>query len=83
MYVDVCSMEKTSPKTVMDLSNEKFHSDRKEHAIQRENYADLVSRILVDNILRHINPLEKFSTSSEVPQNHNDLPSIRFQALPP
>ncbi len=25
----------------------------------------------------HINPLEKFSTSSEVPQNHNDLPSIR------
>ncbi len=26
-------------------------------------------------VLRHINPLEKFSTSSEVPQNHNDLPS--------
>ena len=25
--------------------------------------------------LRHINTLEKFSTSSEVPQNHNDLPS--------
>ena len=26
-------------------------------------------------VLRHINPLEKISTSSEVPQNHNDLPS--------
>jgi hypothetical protein len=44
------SMEKTSPKTVMDLSNGKFLPDRKKHAIQRENYADLVSRILVDNI---------------------------------
>ncbi len=30
-----------------------------------------------------VNPLEKFSTSSEVPQNHNDLPSTRSQALPP
>ncbi len=34
----------------MDLSNGKFLPDRKKHAIQRENYADLVSRILVDNI---------------------------------
>ena len=25
-------------------------------------------------VLRHINRLEKFSTSSEVPQNHNDYP---------
>ncbi len=24
-------------------------------------------------VLRHFNPLEKPSTSSEVPQNHNDL----------
>jgi hypothetical protein len=44
------SMDKTSPKTVMDLSNGKFLPDRKEHTNQRENYADLVSRILVDNI---------------------------------
>ena len=27
-------------------------------------------------VLRHNNPSEKLSTSSEVPQNHNDLPSI-------
>ncbi len=32
-----------------------------------------------------MHPLEKFSTSSEVPQNHDDLhlPSTRSQALPP
>ncbi len=35
------------------------------------------------SILRHINPIENLSTSSEVPQNHNDLPSTRSQALPP
>ena len=34
-------------------------------------------------ILWHINPSEKLSTSSEVPQNHNDLPSTRSQAIPP
>ncbi len=34
-------------------------------------------------ILTGNNPLEKFSTSSEVPQNHNDLPSTCSQALPP
>ena len=39
--------------------------------------------IIPTRILRHINPLEKLSTSSEVPQNHNDLPSTRSQALPP
>ncbi len=33
--------------------------------------------------LRHINRIEKSFTSSEVPQNHNDLPSTRSQALPP
>ena len=33
--------------------------------------------------LNVLNPLEKLSTSSEVPQNHKDLPSIRSQALPP
>ncbi len=34
-------------------------------------------------VLRHIYPSEKLSTSREVPQNHNDLPSTRSQALPP
>ena len=29
-------------------------------------------------VLRPINPIEKLSTSSEVPQNHNDLPSTIF-----
>ncbi len=31
----------------------------------------------------HINPIENLSTSTEVPQNHNDLPSTRSQALSP
>ena len=31
----------------------------------------------------HQCPSEKLSTSSEVPQNHNDLPSTRSQALLP
>ncbi len=31
----------------------------------------------------HINPLEKFSPLSKMPENHNDLPSTRSQALPP
>ena len=29
-------------------------------------------------VLRHINPLEKLSTSSEVPQNHSDLIVYRY-----
>ena len=31
----------------------------------------------------HIPFRKKLSTSSEVPQNHNNLPSTRLQALPP
>ncbi len=30
-----------------------------------------------------IEPFRKFSTSSEVPQNHDDSPSTYSQALPP
>ncbi len=35
---------------------------------------------MMNSVLRHINSLEKLSTASEVPQTHNDLPSIRSQA---
>ena len=44
------SLEDTTSKTIMDLDNGKFLPDKTEHIKQRQNYVDLVSRIIVDNI---------------------------------
>ena len=35
----------------------------------------VLERVEITLVLRHIYPSEKLSTSSEVPQNHNDLQS--------
>ena len=44
------SMVEGSAERILEIDNGKCLPDRNEHAAQRENYADLVSRIVVDNI---------------------------------
>ena len=44
------SMVEGSAKRILEMDNGKCLPDRNEHSAQRDNYADLVSRILVDNI---------------------------------
>ena len=44
------SMVEGSVKRILEMDNGKCLPDRNEHSAQRDNYADLVSRILVDNI---------------------------------
>ena len=59
------SMKERSKKTILDMHNGKCIPDSTEHVAQRENYASLVSRIVVekieclaflkDHVVRHIN----------------------------
>jgi hypothetical protein len=44
------SMVEGSADKILQMDNGKCLPDRNEHATQRDNYADLVSRIVVDNI---------------------------------
>lgn len=44
------AMAKPTTKSVLKIENAKFVPNKIEHVLQRENYASLVSRILVDNI---------------------------------
>ena len=44
------SLEDTTSKTIMHRDNGKFLPDKGEHIKQRENYVDLVSRIIADNV---------------------------------
>ena len=44
------SMVEESAKRILEMDNGKCLPDCNEHAAQRDNYADLVSRIVADNI---------------------------------
>ena len=44
------TMEERPNKSILDMDNGKCIPDSSEHIAQRENYANLVSRIMVDKI---------------------------------
>ncbi len=53
------NMVEGSAERILEMDNGKCLPDRNEHAAQRDNYADLVSRIVVDNIHNLLKLLSK------------------------